>query len=132
MRIRAVFHPSVVCGRPDEALSHAASLMQSGGFGALPVYEGDRLIGILTERDLVAAVAAGADPAATTIGSYMSVEPVTADPEEDSVAVAERMARLGVRHLPVVEQGRLIGMVSARDLLVTEAWPRVPPAAPRT
>lgn len=125
MRISSIFHRSAMCVRPDATLQDAASLMHAGGFGALPVYEGDTLAGILTERDLVAAIATGSNPGTATVGSWMSEEALAAGPEEDSVEVAERMLAAGVRHLPVVGAGRLVGIVSARDLLMVEAWPRL-------
>ncbi|HEY5034785.1 MAG TPA: CBS domain-containing protein [Candidatus Dormibacteraeota bacterium] len=115
MKVESVYHPAVACLGPDASLSEAASLMRAGEFGSVAIYEGDRLAGILTETDLVRAVADHRE--------YMSLDPVTAGLDEDSMEVAERMVRNGFRHLPVVEKGRLIGMVSARDLLQVEAWP---------
>jgi Predicted signal-transduction protein containing cAMP-binding and CBS domains len=123
MKVESVYHPAVACLGPDASLSEAASLMRAGEFGSMAIYEGDRLAGILTETDLVRAVADHRDLASTTVSEYMSLDPVTAGLDEDSMEVAERMVRNGFRHLPVVEKGRLIGMVSARDLLQVEAWP---------
>jgi CBS domain-containing protein len=123
MKVRSVFHPAVACLGPGASLSSAASLMQAGGFGSVAIYEGDRLAGILTETDIVRAVADHRNPATTTLAVYMSRDPVTTNPEDDSMEVALRMVQGGFRHLPVVEEGRLIGMVSARDLLQVEAWP---------
>jgi CBS domain-containing protein len=97
--------------------------MRAGEFGSVAIYEGDQLTGILTETDIVRAVADHRKPETATIAEYMSRNPVTADPDEDSMEVAERMLRGGFRHLPVIEEGRMIGMVSARDLLQVEAWP---------
>ncbi|HZU18599.1 MAG TPA: CBS domain-containing protein [Candidatus Dormibacteraeota bacterium] len=130
MQIRTFVSPEVVRGEVTESLRTLATRMRAHGIGSLPIFEGERLVGILTERDLVAAVADGVAEAAVA-AAYMTPEPVTADPSEDSATVAERMLELGIRHLPVVEHGRLMGMVSARDLLALEAWPsqgRVPPA----
>lgn len=123
MKVRSVFHPAVTCLGPGASLSSAAGLMSSGEFGSVAIFEGDRLAGILTETDIVRAVADHRKPETTTVSEYMSRDPVTADPEEDSIEVAERMVQGGFRHLPVLEQGRLIGMVSARDLMQVEAWP---------
>lgn len=117
MRIRSIFHPSVTSARADDTLTRAATVMRLGSFGALPVYDGDRLIGIFSERDLVAAIADHSDPDRATVRDWMTAETLVADPEEDSREIAERMAEAGIRHLPVVEAGRLVGMVSARDLL---------------
>jgi CBS domain-containing protein len=92
-----------MCVRPDATLRDAACLMHTGGFGALPVYEGDGLAGIVTERDLVAAIASGSNPGTATVSTWMSEEALVASPGEDTVEVAERMLTAGVRHLPVVE-----------------------------
>jgi len=90
--------------------------------GALPVFEGDALVGIISERDVVAALALGAS-LETALAAHMTSVPATAEPGEDSVTVANRMLDLGVRHLPVVEGGRAVGMISATDLLTLVAWP---------
>ena len=123
MRISSIFHPSAMCARPDATLLQAASMMRAGGFGALPVYDHDRLAGIFTERDLVDAIGQGSDPGEARVGDWMSAGAIVASPDEDSMDVAQRMVAAGVRHLPVVEAGRLVGMVSARDLLIMEVWP---------
>jgi CBS domain-containing protein len=123
MKVRSIFNPTVAWLGPGASLSDAASLMRVGGFGSVAVCEADRLIGILTETDLVRAIADRREPSSTTVRDYMSRDPVTADLNEDLIEVAERMASNGFRHLPVVEHGRLIGMVSARNLLQLEARP---------
>jgi CBS domain-containing protein len=123
MKVRSVFHPAVACLGPGSSLTNAATLMRAGEFGSVAIFEGDRLAGILTETDIVRSVAEHRDPDTTTLSEYMSLDPVTAEPDEDSTEVALRMVQGGFRHLPVVEDGRLIGMVSARDLLQVEAWP---------
>lgn len=123
MKVESVYHRAVTCLNPGASLTEAASLMRAGGYGSVAIYEGDRMAGILTETDLVRAMADHRDPASTTVSEYMSLDPVTAGLEEDSMEVSERMVRNGIRHLPVVEHGRLVGMVSARDLLQVEAWP---------
>lgn len=129
MKVSSVFHPAVACLEPAASLTRAASLMRAGGFGSVAIYNEDRLAGILTETDIVRAVSEHRDPDNTVLSEYMSLDPVTAGPDEDSTDVALRMVEGGFRHLPVVAEGRLIGMVSARDLLEVEAWP---PARQRT
>ncbi len=125
MKVRDFFNPTVARLGPGASLFDAAGLMRVGRLGSIAICEGDRLIGILTETDLVRAIAGRRDPASTTVADYMSRDPVTADVMDDSFAVAERMANRGFRHLPVMEHGRLIGMVSARDLLRLQARPRI-------
>jgi len=122
MKVRALYRPEVVAGSPDESLADAASRMQYQEIGSLTVLEHGRLVGILTERDLARALADGVDPMETAVRAYMTEEPVTVTLEADAAAVAATMLDLGVRHLPVLEAGQVIGMVSSRDLLSLEAW----------
>ena len=135
MKVRAFFNPSVAQLRPDASLSEAAALMRVGELGSVVICDADKLIGILTETDVVRAIADRRDPKSTFVADYMSRDPVTADIKDDSVVAAARMASNRFRHLPVVEHGRVIGMISARDLLRLEAWPAArrhgtPPARP--
>jgi CBS domain-containing protein len=102
---------------PDETLLGAAARLRRYEVSALPVYRRHRLVGIVTERDVVTAIANGADPATTRVADYMTQHPVTVGPDEDVQVAARRMAELGVRHLPVVDRGQLVGVLSMRDLL---------------
>lgn len=122
MKIRALYRPEIVEAAPDEALIDAVSRMQFEEVGSLAVLEHGRLAGILTERDAARALADGVDPAEATVGQYMTREPVTITPDTDAAQAAATMLNLGVRHLPVTEAGRPIGMLSSRDLLSLEAW----------
>lgn len=114
-------HHVLITAQPDDTLLDAAGQMNCYQIGALPVYEGRRLIGIVTERDLTAAVAEGANPATTRVADYMTEQPVTVAPNDDLEVAARRMAEIGVRHLPVVEGDRLVGVLSMRDLLLAES-----------
>jgi CBS domain-containing protein len=96
----------------------AAVLMKRQGKGALLVVEGSRLSGIFTERDaLFRVIAAGRDPATTTLADVMTPQPQTMHPDEPFVKALRIMHKRGFRHLPVVEHGRPLGIVSARDAL---------------
>ena len=96
----------------------AALLMKREGKGALLVVDGSRLIGIFTERDaLFRVIAAGRDPATTPLADVMTPQPQTMHPDEPFVKALRLMHRHGFRHLPVVEHGRPLGVVSARDAL---------------
>ncbi len=122
MKIRALYRPEILSAAADESLADAASRMQYQEVGSLAVLEHDKLVGILTERDLARALADAVEPAATAVRDYMTVEPVTVSPETDAADAAATMLNLGVRHLPVVDGGRVVGMISSRDLLSLEAW----------
>jgi CBS domain-containing protein len=96
----------------------AARLMKQQNIGALLVLDSSRLIGIFTERDaLFRVLAAGRDPNATRLGDVMTAQPQTIGPDEPFLHALRIMYEGKFRHLPVVEFGRPLGMVSVRDAL---------------
>lgn len=100
---------------------HAARIMSERQIGAVPVLEGERLAGIFTERDVLSrVVSAGVDPVTTPVGSVMTTNLVTADLSESHDVCLRRMQQAHVRHLPVLDGGRLVGILSLRDLLGLE------------
>jgi CBS domain-containing protein len=101
----------------DESLDVAADRMSWHQVGALPVLEGQRLVGIVTERDLTAALAEGADPVITPVSDYMTPAPEVLGPDSELADAAHLMLELGIRHLPVVRSGQLVGVLSMRDVL---------------
>lgn len=105
-----------VCG-PDTTLLEAAAAMEGSDLGSLAVVEGHDLLGLITERDIRRAVAAGTD-LDTAVSSVMSDDPDTFDPDLDVWDAATWIVESGYRHLPVVDDdGALLGVVSIRDLL---------------
>lgn len=100
-----------------EILCDAAQTMREGDFGSMPVVDEGRLVGVLTDRDIVVrAVAERLDPAAVRVGEVASGDPVTVAPGESLDEAMELMARHKVRRLPVVDDGRLVGVVSQADI----------------
>jgi CBS domain-containing protein len=96
----------------------AAELMKSKHYGAVLITASDKLNGIFTERDVVfRVVAAGLDPAQTAVSDVMTGSPKTISPDKTFGHAMLIMYEGGFRHLPVVENGRLVGMVSARNAL---------------
>ena len=105
----------------DTTVTDAALRMQTFNKGAVMVVEGSRLVGIFTERDaLFRVVAARRDPAATPVGDVMTRDPQTIHPDQPFVEALRMMHEGRYRHLPVVEDGRPLGMVSSRDALAPE------------
>lgn len=99
------------------SVAEAARLMADRTIGALLVTAGDRLSGIVTERDvLFKVVAAGRTPAETPVADIMTANPDTVSPDSPAYDALERMHTRGYRHLPVVDGDRLVGIVSIRDL----------------
>lgn len=117
MKVQRVLHPEVVCIEAWQTLREAAKVMHDAKIGCLPVVSGDELNGIITERDIVEAMAEADDPQNACVFDYMTETPNTVRPEDDCSVVATEMLAAGFRHLPVVDGGRLVGIVSARDLL---------------
>jgi CBS domain-containing protein len=101
----------------DANLTEVAEALAADEIGALCVLENGSLAGIVSERDVVAHIAAGADVAHLTAGEVMSVDVVTVHPEESVVKAARMMLETQVRHLPVLDGGLIAGIVSIRDLL---------------
>ena len=96
----------------------AALVMKERGKGALLVVDGTRCIGIFTERDaLFRVVAAGRDPRTTPLADVMTPHPLTMHPDEPFLKALRTMHEHGFRHIPVVEHGRPLGIVSTRDAL---------------
>ena len=115
MRISDVMTPAALTDRPDDSLVSAARKMREQQTGSLLVTDGDQLLGIITERDVLRAVAEDV-PLDTPISEVMSKDLVTAEPATSLREAARIMTEKWIRHLPVLEEGRLVGIVSQRDL----------------
>jgi CBS domain-containing protein len=103
------------------SIAQAARIMSERQIGAVPVVDGDRVAGIFTERDVLArVVAAGVDAEKTPVSSVMSTSLVIADVAEPHDVCMRRMQQARVRHLLVLRDGRLAGILSMRDLLALE------------
>lgn len=120
MKISDVMTPDVEVIGPDDTLRTAAQMMADIDAGTLPVCDGERLVGMVTDRDItVRAVAAGCDPEATPVRNVMSEEPRYCFEDDDVEEVSKKMASWHVRRLPVLDRDkRLVGIVSLGDLVV--------------
>jgi CBS domain-containing protein len=111
---------------PGLSLTEVAKRMVAKDVGAVLVTEGKQLVGILTERDVLRAVARGIDDS-TTVADWMTRDPETLAPEESTEHAAVLMIHGGFRHLPVTENDEVVGMLSIRDLMrvvLEDAVPR--------
>ncbi len=118
MKVRDVMTNPVIRIDPEESVAVAARTLAQYNIGVLPVCAGDgRVCGLVTDRDLVTrCLAAGRTPDATCVRDVMTGSVVTARPDMDAGVAAHLMGRQQIRRLPVVENGRLCGMVSLGDL----------------
>ena len=108
----------LIAAHPRESLVEIAVRMRDNAVGAVAIMEGDELKGIVTERDLTRATADGLSPHETVAEAYMTPHPLTITAQETVDDAVSRMVEHRIRHLPVVEEGHLIGLISARDVLV--------------
>jgi CBS domain-containing protein len=107
---------AAVIDQPDDTLAEAARKMWDQQTGSLLVMDGEDLVGIITERDVLKAAATGAPMDVTRISQVMSKDLVTVGPGTSLREAAKIMADRWIRHLPVLDGGRLVGILSQRDL----------------
>ena len=118
MKLREIMSNSVIKIRPEETVAVAARMLEHYNVGVLPVCGSDgSLCGVVTDRDLVTrCMASGRIPENTKVRDVMTSNVVSARPDMDTGAAAHLMGRQQIRRLPVVDNGRLCGMVSLGDL----------------
>lgn len=121
MLVADVMTPASVTDTPEETLRASAIRMWEQQTGSLLVMDGERLAGIVTERDVLKAVARGRDVDKALTGDLMSRDVLTVSPDTPLHVAARVMASRWIRHLPVVESGRVVGVVSLRDLVAVLA-----------
>ena len=116
-KIREVMTPAPETIQADRTATEAARKMKEADAGMIPVMTNGNLLGTVTDRDIaLRIVAEGKDPQSTLVGEIASTDPITVAPDEDLDAALEKMAKHQVRRLPVVEDGRLIGVVAQADV----------------
>jgi CBS domain-containing protein len=115
--VRDLMTPGVAAVRPDASLVEAAQLMRAQDIGDVLVERDGRLIGVLTDRDIaLRAVADGVDPLTVSAQAVCTPDPVCVRPDDEVSAAVSLMRRHAVRRLPVVDEGRPVGVVSLGDL----------------
>ena len=112
--------PSPTTVEPSTTVQEAARTMKSEDIGSLPIVEGDRLVGVITDRDIAIRIVAEGKGAETTVGEIASKDVVTVDPQQSLEEAARLMSEHQVRRLPVTEEGgKLVGILAQADLAQT-------------
>lgn len=121
-KVRDVIVRNEVIQLPADASVRSASrLMAEQGIGAVLVMKGEQIQGIFSERDALKRVLAGElNPDTTTLAEVMTQEMVTLDPDAYAVDALRLMSQVGIRHLPIVDRDRVVGMISLRDFIGAE------------
>lgn len=126
MKARDVMSSPVVTVRPDTPIRAVAALLASHGYTAVPVVEDGHMVGIVTEADVVRGQippegwlppSAWDKPVPQTVGEVMTGAPVGMQPDADLTDVVSLMLETGIRSLPILDDGQLVGIVSRRDVL---------------
>ena len=115
--IQEAMTPNPTTVEPSTTAEEAARTMKSEDIGSLPIVEGDRLVGVVTDRDLTMRILAEGKAVDTTVGEIASKDVVTIDPQQSLEEAARLMAEHQVRRLPVTEEdGRLVGILAQADV----------------
>ena len=110
-------HSDVKTASTSDSFADVAKMMRTHGISSVVVLDGKKLEGIVTERDIVNLVAAGGDPHATTVEHGMTRRDlITVDSKTELSDAAEQMVSRNIRHLPIVDGGDVVGIVSIRDM----------------
>jgi len=121
MKVESLCSNDLITAEVTDTLVEAAQKMARNHVGALAVLDEGTLVGVLSEADLVKAVAEDASLEVTAVDEYMTEDAITVVPGDDAGIAAQRMVDHGIGHLPVMDAGSAIGMVSKGDLLAVGA-----------
>ena len=117
MKVRDVMSKDVQVARPTDTVQDVAARMGTGDFGFIPVADGDRLVGTITDRDIAVRAVAGGAACTSPVVEYISRDPHTARADDDLKSVLDAMGTKQIRRLPVLDKDdRLVGVVSLGDL----------------
>jgi len=116
MKVSEIMTKATVTDAAQDSLAEAAARMWNAQTGSLLVMEGEHLVGIVTERDVLRAIAHGMDPQQVPVKDLMRTDVITVGPQTSLKEAAKLMATKWIRHLPVVEGSRVVGILSQRDL----------------
>ena len=116
MKVSEIRTTATVTDAAQDSLAEAAARMWNAQTGSLLVMEGEHLLGIVTERDVLRAIAHGMDPNQVPVKDLMRTDVITVGPQTTLKEAAKLMATKWIRHLPVVEGSRVVGILSQRDL----------------
>lgn len=119
MKLKEIMTKSVASLTPEDTIEHAAQLMKEYDVGSIPVCNDERIIGIVTDRDItLRAVATGEDTAKAKVRAIMSSNPVFGKPDMEADEAVRIMSERQIRRLPVVENNNIVGIVSLGDIAV--------------
>lgn len=120
MLVRHIMQKRVVTAKPILTLKEACEVMSKLHIGSLVVIEDNKISGIITSTDVLKAIAGGKDPNRTTIGEVMSKNVITIEPDTSLEKAVEIMIEKRIKKLPVLDNNKLVGIITASDIIVVE------------
>ena len=120
MLVKDVMNKNVIVAKPDVTVREASKVMAKFHIGSLIIQSAGKIIGIMTERDVLQAVATGKDPETTLVEEIMSKNVITIEPDKKIEDAVELMIEHKIKKLPVVSEGKLVGIITASDIIVVE------------
>jgi CBS domain-containing protein len=117
MQVSTVMHVQLVTARPEESAADAIRKMTGANVGSIVVVDDNAVVGIFTERDVLRLAGTGVDFESVGLRDAMTSDPLTISVDDGILEAAQLMGERRLRHLPVVQDGNLVGMVSIRDVL---------------
>lgn len=119
MKVRDLMSQNIKWVDPNQSLEEVAQILASSNIGSVPICQGQQLMGMVTDRDiLVRAIAQGKDPKTTKVNEIMTKEVMSVSPETDIHQASDLMAENQIRRLPVVENNQLVGVLAIGDIAV--------------
>lgn len=117
MKVKDIMTKEIACVSADEPIERAAQLMKQYNVGSIPVCEGEKVIGIVTDRDIaLRLVAQGQGYGMNNVSNIMTPNPVVGSPDMEAGEAAQIMGQRQIRRLPIVERGTLVGIVALGDI----------------
>ena len=120
MIVKDVMNRNVMATKPDTSVREAAEIMTKHKIGSLIILEGEKIAGIITETNVLHAVAEKKDPDATAVSDVMAKDVVTIDPGKKIEDAVELMLKYQIKRLPVIDNEKLVGVVTASDVIAVE------------
>ena len=119
MKVKDLMSKNVAFITPEDTVILAAQLMKKHNVGSIPVCRNEKVIGIITDRDIaLKAVASGSNPATLNVGEIMSPNPLLGNPEMDVTEAGKIMGENQIRRLPIVENNKLVGIIALGDIAI--------------
>ena len=121
VKVKEIMKKEVITADPEMSVIDAAKIMTNNRIGSVVIMEGDKPKAVFTDDDIVSVIAYGKDPKTTKIKDVLGKKKlITASPEDDILEVTKRMVKNGIKRMPVVKNGKLVGIISDKELLLVE------------